>query len=308
MGSRGQSKQKKYASEDRRQREDAKREGARRGAKYYEYTDRKGNTTTGETGNERARGGTYRAKFDEDVVRYANMSQEELERERDRLKNESDTANWGITRAAASRTASAVDQAATADTQIARINQVLRRQSAAVKRAQERAEKRQATRERQAGTPTLNKDLVRRANEASTIFDAGEATQRQYDRDVKEIRSMDLTATEKAQAIRDLHRMTEEQLKAEGQARSPYAAGMGPARFNRRQVSQRADKAAEARQATQNFMNNLRKAQQAKAKQQQAADMKTALSNALANKQLSFEFGGKTWTRKSLRSKTFTAR
>lgn len=155
---------------------------------------------------------------------------------------------------------------------------------------------------------TLDKDLVRRANEASTIFDAGDATQRQYDRDIKEIRSMDLTATEKAQAIRDLHRMTEEQLKAEGQARSPYATGMGPARFNRRQVSQRADKAAEARQATQNFMNNLRKAQQAKAKQQQAADMKTALSNALANKQLSFEFGGKTWTRKSLRSKTFTAR
>ena len=150
MGSRGQSKQKKYASEDRRQREDAKREGARRGAKYYEYTDRKGNTTTGETGNERARGGTYRAKFDEDVVRYANMSPEELERERDRQKNESNTANWGITRAAASRTASAVDQAAAADTQIARINQVLRRQSAAVKRAQERAEKRQATREKQA--------------------------------------------------------------------------------------------------------------------------------------------------------------
>ena len=147
MGSRGQSKQKKYASEDRRQREDAKREGARRGAKYYEYTDRKGNTTTGETGNERARGGTYRAKFDEDVVRYANMSPEELERERDRLKNESDTANWGITRAAASRTASAVDQAAAADTQIARINQVLRRQSAAAQRARERAEKRQATRE-----------------------------------------------------------------------------------------------------------------------------------------------------------------
>ena len=157
-------------------------------------------------------------------------------------------------------------------------------------------------------TPTLDKDLIRRANEASTIFDAGDATQRQYDRDVKEIRSMDLTATEKAQAIRDLHRMTEEQLKAEGQARSPYAAGMGPARFNRRQVSQRADKAAEARQATQNFMNNLRKAQQAKSKQQQAADMKTALSNAIANKQLSFEFGGKTWSRKSLRSKTFTAR
>ena len=151
MGSRGQSRQKKYASEDRRQREDAKREGARRGAKYYEYTDRKGNTTTGETGNERASGGTYRARYDEDVVRYASMSPEELERERDRLKGESDTANWGITRAAASRTASAVDQAAAADTQISKINQVLRRQSAAVTRAQERAAKMQATRDRQTG-------------------------------------------------------------------------------------------------------------------------------------------------------------
>lgn len=175
-------------------------------------------------------------------------------------------------------------------------------------RARERAAKRQATRDRQAGTPTLDKDLVRRANEASTIFDAGDATQRQYDRDVKEIRSMDMTATEKAQAIIDLHRMTEEQLKAEGQARSPYAAGMGPARFNRRQVSQRADKAAAARQATVNYMNKLRKDQQAKTKQREAADMKTMLTNAIANKQLSFEYNGKTWTRKSLRSKTFTAR
>ena len=136
MGSRGQSSKKRYASEDRRQREDAQREGARRGAKFYEYTDRNGKKTTGETGNERAQGGTYRASFNEDVARYARMSPEELERERDRLKNESDTANWGITRAAASRTGSAVDQAAAADTQIARINQVLRRQRAAARSAE----------------------------------------------------------------------------------------------------------------------------------------------------------------------------
>lgn len=162
--------------------------------------------------------------------------------------------------------------------------------------------------ERNEGPPTLDKDLVRRANEASTIFDAGDATQRQYDRDVKEIQGMNLTAAEKAEAIRGLHKATEDQLRAEGQSRSPYASGMGPARFNRRQVSQRADKAAAARQATVNYMNKLRKDQQAKTKQREAADLKSMLNNAIANKQLSFEYNGKTWSRKSLRSNTFTSR
>lgn len=157
-------------------------------------------------------------------------------------------------------------------------------------------------------TPALNSDLVRRANDASVIFDAGDATVRQYNSNVDEIRGMDLTDAEKADAIRDLHSLTEKQLRAEGEARSPYAGGMGPARFNQRQVSRNADKAAQARQDTQNFMNNLRKDQKQKAKQREARGLKSALDQAIASGALEFTYNGQTWTRKSKRSKTFTAR
>lgn len=160
----------------------------------------------------------------------------------------------------------------------------------------------------QGSAPALNPDLVRRANDASVIFDAGDATVRQYNSNVDEIRGMDLTDAEKTGAIKDLHSLTEKQLQAEGEARSPYAGGMGPARFNQRQVSRNADKAAQARQNTQNFMDNLRKDQKQKAKQREARELKSALDKAIVEGALEFTHNGKTWTRKSRRSKTFTAR
>lgn len=155
--------------------------------------------------------------------------------------------------------------------------------------------------------PSLNTDLIRRANDAGAVFDLGDATQRQYNKNVDEISGMDLTNAEKTKAINDLHELTEKQLEAEAGARSPYAVGMGPARFNQKQVQRSSDKAARARQDTADFMDNLRKEQKAKAKQKETANLTKALNDAIKSGALSVTVNGKTYTRKSTRSKTFTA-
>lgn len=104
---------------------DAKREGYRLGAKYYEYTDNQGNIQKGETG--RDSGGTYKAQYSEQVANYAKMSTKALEAERTRLKGISDENYQKFTRSAASRSGTMVSSFTNADNQIKMINQVLRR-------------------------------------------------------------------------------------------------------------------------------------------------------------------------------------
>lgn len=156
------------------------------------------------------------------------------------------------------------------------------------------------------GVPALNNDLIQKANDAGAVFDLGDATQREYNRNVNEIQNMDLTDAEKAKAINDLHELTEEQLEAEAGAKSPYAMGTGPARFNQQQVRKSADNAVKARQKTVDYMEGLRKEQRTIAKQRETQALTTALNDAIKSGALSVTVNGKTYTRKSTRSKTFT--
>lgn len=157
------------------------------------------------------------------------------------------------------------------------------------------------------GAPSLSSDLIRRANEAGTVADLGDATAREYDRNVSEISEMDLSDAERASAYSRLHELTEAQLEAEAGARSAYAPGMGPARFNGRQMSRNADRAANARSETKSFMDEMRGQQRQRARQRENEAVVNASRQAIANGALSFTVNGKTYTRKSTRSKTFTA-
>ena len=47
------------------------------------------------------------------------------------------------------------------------------------------------------GVPALDRNLIRRANEAGTFVDYGDATNRQYNKNVDEIKDMDMTADER---------------------------------------------------------------------------------------------------------------
>ena len=97
------------------------------------------------------------------------------------------------------------------------------------------------------GAPSLDNNLIRRANAASFAVDAGDATKREYTRNVETIKGLGFDDTETKAAYKELHRLTTEQLRAESQSVSPYTSGV--ARFNRTQVQKNAQKAVDKRAA-----------------------------------------------------------
>lgn len=154
--------------------------------------------------------------------------------------------------------------------------------------------------------PALNSELVRRANEAGMAVDYGDATTREYNRNTDEIMNMEyLSSEEKQNAIKELHSLTEKQLTSEGNSKSPYSYGVGPARFNAQKIRANADKAVTAKADVDRYMNKLRddqkKARVRIENQERAAAMKKALDEGA----LSFTYKGETWTRKTKRSKSF---
>ena len=153
--------------------------------------------------------------------------------------------------------------------------------------------------------PALDKALVERANAAGIFVDYGDATSREYQRNVEEIKGMDLTDDEKTAAIKELHALTEDQLKAEAQARSPYSMGVGPARFNAERMRQRGDRAVRAGAETENYMNNLRREQRQKAQRAENQRLTNAVQKAIEAGDLEFTYKGETWVRANRRSKTF---
>lgn len=156
------------------------------------------------------------------------------------------------------------------------------------------------------GAAALDKKLIDRANSAGVVVDYGDATARQYNTNVDEIRAMDLTDAERREAYTQLHSLTEDELRAEAENRSPYGMGMGPARINQREVQRNADKATAARQRVTDFMSGLRKDQAARAKQRENQALTKAATDALNSGALSFTVNGKTYTRRNRRSKSFT--
>lgn len=112
--------------EDSAQQNDAKFNGWRTGAKYYEYIDSTGRIKRGETGRNTP-GGIYKAKYSEQVAAYAKMSTSALEKELKKLKAKSDDNYQKFARSVASKSASQVSAFADADAEIRMINQVLRR-------------------------------------------------------------------------------------------------------------------------------------------------------------------------------------
>lgn len=111
--------------EDNAQHSDAKRNGLRLGARFYEYTDSNGKVHKGETGNKQ--GGTYRASYSKEVADYAKKSTPSLQKERNALKDKSNNAYQIFTRSAASKSGSQASTFADADHKIRMIDQVLRR-------------------------------------------------------------------------------------------------------------------------------------------------------------------------------------
>jgi hypothetical protein len=153
--------------------------------------------------------------------------------------------------------------------------------------------------------PTLDKDLIRRANDAGTFVDFGDSTNRQYQKNIAEINDMDMTAGERKTAYKELHSLTEAQLQAESQARGAYAPGMGPARFNKESIQKNQSKALSASDNVRNYMENLRKQQAKKQKEREQKAFTTALSGAQNAGKLEFTHNGKTYFRTTKKSSSW---
>lgn len=154
--------------------------------------------------------------------------------------------------------------------------------------------------------PSLDKKLVERANAAGIAVDFGDSTTRQYNSNVSEIQKMDLSSSEKKEAINKLHTLTENQLRAEGNARNPYSMGEGVARPNARQMSKNADKRVAEAQKVKDFMGDLRKKQEKKKKEAASQRLAEGLQKAMKAGDLTVTIDGVTYKRSSKRSKSFT--
>ena len=153
--------------------------------------------------------------------------------------------------------------------------------------------------------PTLDKKLVQRANDAGTFVDYGDATSRQYNKNIDEIKNMDMTDDERKEAYSKLHELTEKELKAESQARGAYAAGMGPARFDKQAIQRNQNKAVAAGDDVRSYMNGLRKSQEKKAKQKETQSISKSLEQAQKSGKLEATYNGKTYFRTSKSSGTW---
>ena len=156
--------------------------------------------------------------------------------------------------------------------------------------------------------PSLDKDLIRRANEAGMAVDYGDSTSRMYEKNANEILGMDLSDDKKTSALKELHSLTETQLDAEAKSKSPYSYGMGPARFNANKIRQNADKAVTARGDVDRYMNKLRDDQRKAAQRRENQALTNAMKQAIDSGALEFTHNGTTWVRGNRRSRKFTAK
>lgn len=152
--------------------------------------------------------------------------------------------------------------------------------------------------------PALDRNLIRRANAAGTVVDYGDLTSAAYARNVEEIKTFDMTPSERKEAFSKLHELTENQLRAEARAVNPYTSGT--ARFDRAQVNKNAENAIDARRRTDSYMESLRSANRAKKSASSAKSLNDAFVSAYNRGELEVTYNGVTYRRRNRRSNTFT--
>lgn len=141
----------------------------------------------------------------------------------------------------------------------------------------------------------LKQQDINHANSAS-LFDAGDATKREFIKNANEINKMYFDDSEKQQYVKKLAEMTTSQLKAEAKAVNPYVSG--PARFNKQQVSSNADRAAGERAKVNSYMNDLRKKSQGNYKSYRDKQLVNAMKKAESEGRKEFTFDGVTYKKK----------
>ena len=150
----------------------------------------------------------------------------------------------------------------------------------------------------------LDRNLIRRANDASFVSDGGDRINRTYKRNVAEINSMALSNEEKRTAINEQRVLAEAALKAIAENPNPFVTGR--ARLNTTKTRNGADKKLSAENALSVNLSKYREQSDRRVKEQKQKQRVEIIQAALKRGDLSVVIDGVTWARKTKRSRSFT--
>lgn len=149
----------------------------------------------------------------------------------------------------------------------------------------------------------LSKQDVDRANAAS-VTDMGDIINRAFKKNVAEINGLNLSDSEKKEAVEKMAELSAAALKAAAGAVNPYSSG--PARLTAAQKSgSAADKAAKARGEMAEYMRNLRDRSSANRRVSEKKAFSTAFVSAVKSGALEITVNGEKYRRANKRSGTW---
>lgn len=152
---------------------------------------------------------------------------------------------------------------------------------------------------------TLDTVKIERANGASALGNAGDRLQRTFERNISEIRSLELTNEQKKEAIKTQKELVTNTLEIIAKNPNPYGAGYGPARINTKKANQGADKIANAENSIETHMNSLRRISSLNKNAQETSNLAEALKKATSAGELTVTVNNKTYYRTRKNSSTW---
>lgn len=151
----------------------------------------------------------------------------------------------------------------------------------------------------------LDTELIRKANNTSYMYEAGDAIKREFEREISQINSLNISSSEKSQYIKDLKDLNTQALKAQASNISQTVAGVAK-RVSGSEKAQ--EKVSKIRGMKSDLIIKAKQKSDANNKSKESRDLTSAIKEAIDNKSLSFTYNGKTYTRKTTRSSSWISK
>jgi len=140
----------------------------------------------------------------------------------------------------------------------------------------------------------LDADLIRRANDSSTVFNFGDGLAQRYEKDVLDIYAMKhLNDDEQAAAMVKVHALRTNELEKIGRAIDPYT--YGPAVINHDRDRKTFDAASKAKAEADTYMKSLRMAEDKYRVQENKRTLVDAIRTADEKGMKEITINNKTW-------------
>lgn len=151
--------------------------------------------------------------------------------------------------------------------------------------------------------------LIQHADSVS-MFDTGSIEKRQHERIKNEVNLFNLSEQEKKDINEKLLDFHEKVLEQKTKAVNPYQVGV--AEFNKRvgfaKTQGAMDRSLRIESERNSYIDEIKKGLKKKEQEEDDKGLFKAITKALNEKTLEFEYGGKKYTRKTTRGQSFTTR